>query len=139
MGLIGDMTPHLHPRSRMTSSLFGTTLLVSFLVVSMPHIIPCPAPRGMLADSEGRKRAGTRQRKGCNADAEGDQCAGESTSKSSGSCPAQVPAPRTGHECPVPKPTGAIGRFLGFEETSSRPKQVRPSIEVKEEKEILNR
>ncbi|KAH6856637.1 hypothetical protein B0I37DRAFT_443286 [Chaetomium sp. MPI-CAGE-AT-0009] len=42
--------PHLHPRSRMTSSLFATTVLASFLVVALPHILPCPAPRRAYAD-----------------------------------------------------------------------------------------
>ena len=54
------MPPHLHPRSRLTTSLFSTTLLVSFLVVGMPHILPCPAPRTDFADSDpaknGRRR-----------------------------------------------------------------------------------
>ncbi|KAI8946886.1 hypothetical protein F4801DRAFT_562624 [Xylaria longipes] len=45
------MPPHLHPRSRMTSSLFATTVVVSFLVVGLPHILPCPAPRVAYADA----------------------------------------------------------------------------------------
>jgi len=45
------MPPHLHPRSRMTSSLFATTVAVSFAVVALPHILPCPAPRVTYADS----------------------------------------------------------------------------------------
>ncbi|MCJ1314237.1 hypothetical protein MMC25_007917 [Agyrium rufum] len=50
------MPSPLHPRSRQTSSLFATTLLVSFLVVTMPHLLPCPAPRVEFADEDGRKR-----------------------------------------------------------------------------------
>ncbi|KAK7747775.1 hypothetical protein SLS62_008919 [Diatrype stigma] len=43
---------HLHPRSRMTSSLFATTVLASFFVVALPHVLPCPAPpRVAYADS----------------------------------------------------------------------------------------
>ncbi|EAQ88107.1 hypothetical protein CHGG_04726 [Chaetomium globosum CBS 148.51] len=34
----------------MTSSLFATTVLASFLVVALPHILPCPAPRRAYAD-----------------------------------------------------------------------------------------
>ncbi|KXJ95365.1 hypothetical protein Micbo1qcDRAFT_157265 [Microdochium bolleyi] len=45
------MPPHLHPRSRMTSSLFATTVAVSFFVVALPHILPCPAPRVTYADA----------------------------------------------------------------------------------------
>ena len=44
--------PHLHPRSRTTSSLFATTLVLSFFVVGLPHILPCPAPRTVLADGD---------------------------------------------------------------------------------------
>ena len=35
----------------MTSSLFATTVLASFFVVALPHILPCPAPRVAYADS----------------------------------------------------------------------------------------
>ncbi|KAI0396269.1 hypothetical protein F5Y17DRAFT_128633 [Xylariaceae sp. FL0594] len=45
------MPPHLHPRSRMTSSLFASTVVASFLVVGLPHILPCPAPRVAYADA----------------------------------------------------------------------------------------
>ncbi|KAH9909102.1 hypothetical protein F4778DRAFT_213073 [Xylariomycetidae sp. FL2044] len=45
------MPPHLHPRSRTTSTLFATTVAASFLVVGLPHILPCPAPRVRYADS----------------------------------------------------------------------------------------
>ncbi|KAI1367144.1 hypothetical protein F5Y08DRAFT_91061 [Xylaria arbuscula] len=45
------MPPHLHPRSRMTSSLFATTVAASFLVVGLPHLLPCPAPRVAYADA----------------------------------------------------------------------------------------
>ncbi|KAJ5587349.1 uncharacterized protein N7459_003114 [Penicillium hispanicum] len=46
------MPPHLHPRSRSTTGLFAGTLLASLLVVGMPHVFPCPAPRRTFADSE---------------------------------------------------------------------------------------
>ncbi|KAK2865383.1 hypothetical protein FQN49_003630 [Arthroderma sp. PD_2] len=46
------MSSHLHPRSRSTMSLFTATLLASLLIVGVPHVFPCPAPRRALADSE---------------------------------------------------------------------------------------
>ncbi|RCI09813.1 hypothetical protein L249_4178 [Ophiocordyceps polyrhachis-furcata BCC 54312] len=46
------MPPHLHPRSRMTSSLFASTLVASFFVVALPHVLPCPVPRTKYADGE---------------------------------------------------------------------------------------
>lgn len=33
-------------------SLFTATLLASLLIVGVPHVFPCPAPRRALADSE---------------------------------------------------------------------------------------
>ncbi|KAG6986749.1 hypothetical protein G7Y79_00073g098480 [Physcia stellaris] len=52
------MPPHpsLHPRSRLTTSLFTSTLLLSFLVVGMPHILPCPRPRVEYSDEDPRCR-----------------------------------------------------------------------------------
>jgi cytochrome c oxidase assembly factor 2 len=35
----------------MATSLFTTTLAISFLVVAAPHLLPCPVPRRSLADS----------------------------------------------------------------------------------------
>ncbi|EZF75857.1 hypothetical protein H105_02589 [Trichophyton soudanense CBS 452.61] len=46
------MPSHFHPRSRSTMSLFTATLLASLLIVGVPHVFPCPAPRRALADSE---------------------------------------------------------------------------------------
>ena len=46
------MPPALHPRSRQTFSLFTTTLAVSFLVVGLPHILPCPVPHTAFADGD---------------------------------------------------------------------------------------
>jgi cytochrome c oxidase assembly factor 2 len=84
------MPPHLHPHSRLTTSLFTTTLVASFLVVGMPHIIPCPAPRTDFAEGEmnGEKR---RRRKGI-----------------------VKGAPEKRRECPEPKPKGLVGEVLGF-------------------------
>ncbi|MCJ1277492.1 hypothetical protein MMC21_005305 [Puttea exsequens] len=112
------MTPHLHPRSRLTSSLFGTTLLVSFLVVGMPHIFPCPAPRIKYADSEfeviedGRQRRRRRPPPTIN-NAEQLPTAG-AISGTSLSEAEQENMRKKSHECPVPKPKGIVGQVLGF-------------------------
>ncbi|PFH55992.1 hypothetical protein XA68_17232 [Ophiocordyceps unilateralis] len=104
------MPPHLHPRSRMTSSLFATTLVASFFVVALPHAFPCPVPRtkyadgDVMIDDEGRRkrwrtREATRTKEGI---VQFDQPAGEAG------------ASRSKRECPVPKPGGALGQWLGF-------------------------
>ena len=126
------MTPHLHPRSRLTTSLFGTTLLVSFLVVGMPHILPCPAPRVKFADSDFEVlEDGRRRRRRPSAEASNDERPGTCKEK-------HMPLYMTeeerammrkkAHECPVPKPPGIIGRLLGFQSEDSRKEQPRPSI-----------
>lgn len=113
------MTPHLHPRSRLTSSLFGATLAVSFLVVAMPHIVPCPAPRVRFADSEFETLEDGRRRRIKPKESPRSSADGDDTS------PAQRPAPtasgeeenvmrKAAHECPVPKPSGIVGKLLGF-------------------------
>ncbi|RPB23998.1 hypothetical protein L211DRAFT_849159 [Terfezia boudieri ATCC MYA-4762] len=50
------MPPHLHPRSLSTTSLFSTTLALAFMVVAVPHILPCPVrgpPWGYRVDATG--------------------------------------------------------------------------------------
>lgn len=124
------MTPHLHPRSRLTTSLFGTTLLVSFLVVGMPHIFPCPAPRIKYAEADyeiledGRRRRRRRQPQTSHItsneqddNAIAVQGLGEEDA---------ILAPKTPHECPVPKPRGLIGEVLGF----NKEKLPRPRVET---------
>ncbi|KAF8855364.1 hypothetical protein BDZ45DRAFT_676244 [Acephala macrosclerotiorum] len=109
------MPPHLHPRSRLTSSLFATTLFASFFVVALPHALPCPAPRVAYADDGTPQNGGRRRRRKC-VDEEnvkegvveesGDEVEGDRVRKSK-------------RECPVPKPPGIIGEILGFKSSNS--------------------
>lgn len=123
------MPPHLHPRSRSTTSLFAATLFASFLIVGMPHMFPCPAPRRTFADSEtimtpdGQQRIRRRRRKQNN----------EQSTESEFSLPRSRQLEdaaaefqhmdeearrltRMGRECPVPKPRGIVGQILGFDD-----------------------
>ncbi|KAI1353008.1 hypothetical protein F5Y01DRAFT_278469 [Xylaria sp. FL0043] len=129
------MPPHLHPRSRMTSSLFATTVAASFLVVGLPHLLPCPAPRVAYADAsssssspDGSNRRRTRRRpqqqttevkdgiaqfetvgnSNSEVESESDSIAKLKTITST--------APRPKRECPVPKPGGVIGQLMGLKE-----------------------
>ncbi|KAI0200381.1 hypothetical protein F4808DRAFT_429687 [Astrocystis sublimbata] len=136
------MPPHLHPRSRMTSSLFATTVAVSFLVVGLPHILPCPAPRIAYADASSSsssadgcnpKRRSARRRSPQQNTKVKDGIAqfegvGDSHSSNDGngndggrgirtsgaSQTLTSTAPRGKRECPVPKPGGVIGELIGF-------------------------
>ncbi|KAI9821628.1 MAG: hypothetical protein M1827_002209 [Pycnora praestabilis] len=108
------MPPHLHPRSRLTTSLFTTTLAISFLVVGMPHILPCPAgPRTDFADGEmsGDGRRKRRRRRVEKQVKEGNVMDEGLPGNSAEENLPMVPRAR---ECPVPKPGGVVGGILGF-------------------------
>ncbi|KAI0154927.1 hypothetical protein GGR57DRAFT_100327 [Xylariaceae sp. FL1272] len=121
------MPPHLHPRSRMTSSLFATVVASSFLVVGLPHLLPCPAPRVALADSTSpdgnRKRTRRRSPQQTTEVADGmAQFNGVNTDVDRDTL--NTTAPRGKRECPVPKPKGVIGELMGFkneQEDTDRP------------------
>lgn len=106
---------HLHPRSRTTSTLFTTTLAISFLVVGVPHILPCPVDRRQFADAvevgpDGKRRRRRRR-------VEDEKGAAEETSTAGGGLDASGDgsAGRPARECPVPKPGGLVGQIMGFE------------------------
>jgi cytochrome c oxidase assembly factor 2 len=110
------MPSHLHPRSRLTMSLFTTTLLASFLVVGLPHLLPCPSgPRADYADGDmegtvdGPRRWRRRRRRKSDGDMEECEGGGGFTVRR-----------RRRRECPVPKPGGLVGEILGFTETHDK-------------------
>lgn len=120
------MPPHLHPRSRLTSSLFLTTLFASFFVVVLPHALPCPAPRIALADEvvvgeDGRRRRRKRKSvEGAEETTEANvvkteifkpEIAGE---EDMDDISQQAKERRLRRECPLPKPGGKMGELLGF-------------------------
>jgi cytochrome c oxidase assembly factor 2 len=108
------MPPHLHPRSRMTTSLFTTTLMVSFLVVAAPHLIPCPVDPRTLTDSvdpvTGEIRR--RRRRKLSEDNIGENAVSEQSRRQK--LIEEKLSPK--RECPVPKPGGLIGQVLGWKE-----------------------
>ncbi|KAI9679223.1 MAG: hypothetical protein M1817_005242 [Caeruleum heppii] len=136
------MPPHLHPRSRTTSTLFTTTLLFSFLIVGVPHLLPCPAPRREYADgpiddvdddedpSQSRRRPRRRRRRPVRTQgipSPLNQDAGSEREDGTGRIHGgEDEAYRIGEkkrECPVPKPGGRIGELLGFRETAREVKE----------------
>ncbi|QRD84733.1 putative alpha-1,3-mannosyltransferase [Aspergillus flavus] len=116
------MPPHLHPRSRSTSSLFAATLLASLFVVGLPHLFPCPAPRRTLADSEmlitadGQQIPRIRRKKRKDAEmlgSEGNALAQTQQTPDEVSTFLQLEEEaerlaKAGRECPVPKPGGVL-------------------------------
>ncbi|KAG7135254.1 hypothetical protein HYQ45_006973 [Verticillium longisporum] len=110
------MPPHLHPRSRMTSSLFATTVVASFFVVGLPHILPCPAPRVAYADGEvvvgeDGKRRRRRRRDNPPEIKDGIVHFDQTPDTAAVSCSKDDRASR---ECPMPRPGGMLGEWLGF-------------------------
>ncbi|CAI6342130.1 unnamed protein product [Periconia digitata] len=124
------MPPHLHPRSRMTMSLFTSTLMVSFLVVATPHFLPCPVDPRTLTDSaspdalsgEPRKRRRRRvpREETCN-----DVMSEERRKMQEAEEEWTMSKKR---ECPVPKPGGLIGQVLGLKSHQQDGEDERPSV-----------
>ncbi|KAF2690449.1 hypothetical protein K458DRAFT_439411 [Lentithecium fluviatile CBS 122367] len=112
------MPPHLHPRSRMTTSLFTTTLMVSFLVVATPHLLPCPVDPRALADSPNpdalsgeprrRRRRRVPREETCN------DVMSEERRKLNEADEWATPK----RECPVPKPGGLIRQVLSLKKVA---------------------
>lgn len=127
----------------MTSSLFATTVVASFFVVALPHMLPCPVPAARYADGDvvvdenGRRRrfrrrspASAEVRDGVvqfgqvtDEDDDDARAASGGTLPSSSSSSSAPPASgvmgavredRSRRECPVPKPGGMLGEWLGF-------------------------
>ncbi len=101
-----DMCLHyLHPRSRPIGPLLTATLAVSFPVVSVPHLLPCPVDRRQYADavemSDGmiKRRRWRRQEVAENGDVSSESDGGEE----------EVTANRPPRESPVSKPRGLVG------------------------------
>ncbi|KAF2750490.1 hypothetical protein M011DRAFT_465237 [Sporormia fimetaria CBS 119925] len=97
------MPPHLHPRSRTTTSLFTTTLAICFLVVATPHFLPCPVDPRAMADAPEDAMTGRRRRR---VKEDGSEETMEEMRK-------RREEMRMRRECPVPKPGGLIGQVLG--------------------------
>lgn len=135
------MPPHLHPRSRSTSTLFTTCLTVSFLVVGLPHILPCPVNTRQYSDSgdpsstpKRRRRkpidqtsAESVERAGVSQD--GEKAGLQSVTARDGAEDIEMDLDSNRRrECPVPKPGGLIGQVMGFREEGKREGAV--SVEV---------
>ncbi|KAJ4301581.1 hypothetical protein N0V90_003674 [Kalmusia sp. IMI 367209] len=121
------MPPHLHPRSRMTTSLFTTTLMVSFLVVATPHLLPCPVDPRTLADSpdpEGLTGQPRRRRRRVPKEDICNDVVSEERRKFKEVDEWATPK----RECPVPKPGGLIGQVLGLKKEEVDEEVEQPSI-----------
>nr|POE71381.1 hypothetical protein CFP56_62476 [Quercus suber] len=110
---------HLHPRSRTTSTLFTTTLAISFLVVALPHILPCPVDRRQFADTIEMPDGTIRQRRPRKRDL-------NSTVDVESTMETNIAGARPPRECPVPKPTGLVGQLIGLsgQEVKEKPKEI---------------
>ncbi|TLS28763.1 hypothetical protein PpBr36_01044 [Pyricularia pennisetigena] len=112
--------PHLHPRSRMTSSLFATTVVASFFVVALPHVLPCPAPRRVFADGDmetmvdaNGRTLRRRRRMPLDPEVKDGIVQFDAMSSPIDSSESESES-NTGRACPIPKPGGKVGELLGF-------------------------
>ena len=110
----------MHPRSRLTTSLFTTTLLASFLVVGMPHILPCPAGPQYADSGDGQLTAeGTKRRRRRKPAVPTDGEEKQTTKLESFAVDEnEVGGEGRKRECPVPKPTGLVGTMLGLQRST---------------------
>ncbi|KAI9651745.1 MAG: hypothetical protein M1831_000495 [Alyxoria varia] len=117
------MPPRLHPHSNYTTSLFSATLLVSFMVVGLPHLIPCPAPRTVQRAEHRPRRDQHRVRKGSDSEEGGESkdSSKEDVKESEPPWDSAGESSRSDRSCPVPKPGGTIGGWLGFPQPKERP------------------
>ncbi|KAK0735805.1 hypothetical protein B0T21DRAFT_368567, partial [Apiosordaria backusii] len=101
----------------------------SFFVVALPHILPCPAPRKTLADGELDPSSSPQKRK--RRPKQQSEIVGEDGVARFNNVTVTTPeqqeelqrvrrerraerAERGKRECPVPKPGGVLGEWLGF-------------------------
>lgn len=125
------MPPPLHPKSIQTTSLFGTTLLLSFLVVGLPHVIPCPVDRRQFADgqmpeydSDGNRIRRRRIRRPEESNAKYGTATAVDEMR-------EATTKKKPRECPVPKPGGLVGHVLGFETGQTTGAQSKPSVRIR--------
>lgn len=107
----------------MTSSLFATTMLASFLVVGLPHVLPCPAPRITYADGEIVEDENGRRRRRRRVQQQRQEVQGGVVQFNNITQEDLVDheGNRSKRECPVPKPGGKVGELLGFKQSSKSP------------------
>lgn len=103
----------------MTSSLFATTMLASFLVVGLPHVLPCPAPRITYADGEIVEDENGRRRRRRRVQQQSQEVQGGVIQFNNITQADLVnnQGERSKRECPVPKPGGKVGELLGFRQS----------------------
>lgn len=105
---------YLHPRSRTTGTLFTTTLAVSFLVVALPHLLPCPVDRRQYADTMEMPDGTIRRRRKRTLPQEDDD-AERTVAQVEVDSEQLASDRRPPRECPVPKPGGLVGQITGLE------------------------
>lgn len=115
---------YLHPRSRTTGTLFTTTLAISFLVVAIPHLLPCPVDRRQFADSyETPDGKVIRRKRKASQDASEDGSKTRRAEATDVTGADSTVGGATARECPIPKPSGIVGRVMGFK-SDERPTAV---------------
>ncbi|KAK5129322.1 hypothetical protein LTR08_003602 [Meristemomyces frigidus] len=118
---------YLHPSSRTTGTLFTGTLAVCFLVVALPHLLPCPVDRRQFAETiempDGTVRRRRRKTQHVGVAAVDTPLENEGAVLALAEDRRSEAKPK--RECPVPKPGGLVGKVMGFEQRGrERPTEV---------------
>ncbi|POS88309.1 hypothetical protein EPUL_000362 [Erysiphe pulchra] len=106
------MPSHLNPKSRLTSSLFATTLFASFFVVVLPHILPCPASKPVAFNDDGTIRRLSNQKQRDKSDEQGKYPSIESEVVD-----IQLKNLEK-RQCPLPKPRGLLETLFRFKSSN---------------------
>ncbi|KYG42185.1 hypothetical protein M433DRAFT_74318 [Acidomyces richmondensis BFW] len=102
---------YLHPRSRTTGTLFTTTLAVSFLVVALPHFLPCPVDHRQHAETIEMPDGTIKRRRQRRTSINPDAVEGVEENEALATLGEHKP-----NKCPVPKPGGLVGQIMGFDQ-----------------------
>ena len=111
----------------MTTSLFTTTLMISFLVVATPHLLPCPVDNRAHLDSADPEAMQRRRRRRL---AREQTCNDVMNEERDRDLEREAQALRKRRECPLPKPGGLIGHVLGVKGNSEQEVEVSIAKEI---------
>ena len=94
------------------------------MVVGLPHVLPCPAPRVVYADGELPDGTQRRRRRRKPESTDGVDEVIHVPSKLGDIESSRID--RAKRECPVPKPGGVVGELLGFHKSTASESNPRP-------------
>jgi cytochrome c oxidase assembly factor 2 len=114
----------------MTTSLFTTTLAISFLVVATPHLLPCPVDNRAFADSNPDAFSGRRRRRMVPKEETCNDITSEERKQKLERQRRDEEWRAPKRECPVPKPGGLIGQVLGIKKEEDEEPSLQSQLNI---------